>query len=161
MNKIKSRIGITIKYFTATVLISLLYFASFGKIEKKLIPPPPKGCLKGGRMYTNFDYVITLNDDGTYVDEYRYVFKNSPSYTCYTGGTVFLGPSPSNQSQMIAIGCDIGTFVNYGQTGHNNGYNSFTITCPLDSYSFFLLILSAIPALIFITKQGKIHRLSS
>lgn len=114
------------------------------------VPPPPGGCLVGGRMYTHYlrnVYVYDPNNSNN-VNEYRYIFGSDASapQSCVSGGNVFSGLSPGG-SGTVEIGCDIDK-TDYASTVHNPSYENFTVVCPLDS-NVWLLLLSSVALILF------------
>jgi len=111
------------------------------------VPPPPNGCLVGGRMYTRYVRTVYEYDpnDASRVNEYRYIFSTDASApeSCVSGGNDFYGPSPDGSGGTVAVGCDINK-LDYASTVHNPSKNGFTIACPLDKNIYLLLLSSSV-----------------
>ncbi|MGN7986718.1 hypothetical protein ACTJKC_05215 [Pedobacter sp. 22226] len=155
MNKF---IGIAVTIICTGLLWSLSCSAS---IPISSVPPPPNGCLVGGRMYTRYIKTVYEYDpnDASRVNEYRYIFSDDTSApeSCVNGGSDFYGPSPGG-SGTVAIGCDINK-LDYASTVHNPSKSGFTIVCPLDT-NIYLLLLSSSVLVFFHFKRNNMKNVS-
>jgi hypothetical protein len=130
------------KILTIIFFFSIITITANAQMRLGDIPPPPQGCLVGGKMYTSYvgvsiEYSYTWTN--TYVNNYRYIFRSTTVESCYSNPTVFYGPSPSGYGSA-AIGCYLSSYVpSYGSTTHNDSYN-FITACPIDTNTYLLLL---------------------
>ncbi|MDN3586218.1 hypothetical protein QWY86_06040 [Pedobacter aquatilis] len=98
-------------------------------------------------MYTRWIRNVYIDDpnNANNANEYRYIFSDDTSApeACVSGGSDFYGPSPDGSGGTVAIGCDINK-LDYASTVHNPSKSGFTIVCPLDTNTYFLLFFSSI-----------------
>ncbi|WP_147243733.1 hypothetical protein [Pedobacter miscanthi] len=127
-------------------------FSCYAAMSILKVPPPPKGCLKNGIMYTH--YTHNVYDGYNPVDQtitgYRYIF-GSDAVVCYANETLFLGPNP-NAGGDVAIGCDVNKFT-YADTTVNYSYNFTVIACPIDGEISFLILAVSTAAVLGIRKN--------